>query len=509
MPLFLLLILYLACLGGSWPKPAGLDDSPTGVLWASILSWSAMSLGVLLAALTAQNVRRVVRINPHRREEVARRYGAFRFCHFFILAGLYLMALYVFGWGWAAARKLCYVQQSDLILPGAELVLLSPFVVALVLSWVCYYGAERALYDSAHPLMLVRPFWSRSAYVSFYIRQNLAMIAVPVTDLVLLQGLGRVYPQVFDETWFQVFIGLLLILQLMCLPWLMRFLLGMRRLPDSALRDRLLAAGKRLDFRCSDIMLWNTRSGIANALVVGMVPMLRYVVLSDRLLEELTPDEVEAVFGHEAGHVKHHHMLYYLGFLFMSLTVLGSAWEVVSPYMDKSLAGKEWLTPLLVGSMGTYIFVVFGFLSRRCERQADIHGCRAVSCGRPDCQDHESAPMAAEGRGLCPTGIRTFIRALDKVASINGMVRSAPICDFAWSYSPRGVLRLCGQLVRALPAWVQTWQHSTIDRRIAFLQGMLTDPTVEPRFQQRIGRVKWGVIIVLVCLFGAIKMWPG
>ena len=58
-------------------------------------------------------------------------------------------------------------------------------------------------------------------------------------------------------------------------------------------------------------------------MVVGVLPFIRSVMLTDRLMEELLPDEVEAVFGHEIGHIKHHHMLYYLTFLMTSMTVLG------------------------------------------------------------------------------------------------------------------------------------------------------------------------------------------
>src|SRR5262249_4713399 len=158
------------------------------------------------------------------------------------------------------------------------------------------------------------------------------------------------------------------------------------------------------------------------------------------------------------GHVKHRHMLYYLGFLFISLVVLASGWEAIGPKPGPGAANQYWIPPLMVGSLGAYIFVVFGFLSRRCERQADIFGCRAVTCGRPDCIGHDEttlprgsreaevlesiqpaspasiqsadlAPRAvrsfpevivtgglSDGRpGLCPTGIRTFIHALEKV----------------------------------------------------------------------------------------------
>jgi STE24 endopeptidase len=127
-----------------------------------------------------------------------------------------------------------------------------------------------------------------------------------------------------------------------------------------------------------------------------------------------------------------------------------------------------------------YIFIVFGFISRRCERQADIFGCRTVSCGQLYCGNHEGdVDLAPCGRGLCPTGIRTFIRALEKVADVNGISRDRP-----------GLL--------------QSWQHSTIARRVAFLQQMIADPTIEPVFQRRVALVKWGLFLVLGVLLVAV-----
>src|SRR5205823_12163326 len=132
-----------------------------------------------------------------------------------------------------------------------------------------------------------------------------------------------------------------------------------------------------------------THGGVANAMVVGIVPWVRYVLLTDRLTTEMTGDEVEAVFGHEVGHIKHRHMLYYLGFLLISLTVVMETWKAIDLQWFINRSAREDLAILpLVASLGAYIFVVFGFLSRRCERQADIFGCRAVSCANVACLGH-------------------------------------------------------------------------------------------------------------------------
>ncbi len=204
--------------------------------------------------------------------------------------------------------------------------------------------------------------------------------------------------------------------------------------------------------------------------------MLRYVVFTDRLLSEMTPEELEAVFGHEVGHVKHRHILYYLGFLVISVGVVAGIWLAV-------FGDSDWVMPPMVLSLGAYVFLVFGFLSRRCERQADIYGCRAVSCTHRECPGH-SADMvpAPRGIGLCSTGINTFIGALEKVARLNGISRSKP-------------------------GWLNSWLHSTIACRVEFLQQMLVDPGLEARFQRRVGLVKWGLILALGSILLGLAAW--
>ncbi len=65
---------------------------------------------------------------------------------------------------------------------------------------------------------------------------------------------------------------------------------------------------------------------------------------------------------------------------------------------------------------------------------------------------------------------------------------------------------------RDRPGWLQSWQHSTIAKRVAFLESVLTDPGQEPRFQRHVGRVKWGLFLTMACLllaFGTVWGWGG
>jgi STE24 endopeptidase len=418
----------------------------------------------------------------------SRQYGRMRARHGLAMIGLYGLALFVFGWGWMVqtlltpSRAVARIgEPTAAMYPGSELLILLPYVLMVVASWALFYDADRVIQAG----VAADRAWSRWAYVGFRARQSLAFVAAPLVLMMSMRALQFAYP---DQEWDWIVqaIGLAMLpLMVIAFPFILRAVWGLQPLPDSPLRRRLLAAAARLKFRCSNILVWNTHNTIANAMVAGIVPRPRYVLLSDRLIHELEPHEIEAVFGHEIGHVRHHHMLYYLGFLLLSVPAVAFVCELLSNWLPglENLASSNdyWANVPFVGVVATYIFVVFGFLSRRCERQADVFGCRAVSCNRPDCMTHDGeVVLSPGGAGLCPTGIRTFIGALDKVAEINGISRSRP-------------------------GWLQSWLHSTFARRIDFLERILADPSAEARFQRAVRRIKWslglGLALALAVLY--------
>jgi hypothetical protein len=85
---------------------------------------------------------------------------------------------------------------------------------------------------------------------------------------------------------------------------------------------------------------------------------------------------------------------------------------------------------------------------------------------------------------LCPTGINTHIQALEKVADSNGMSRDRP-------------------------GWLQSWQHSTIARRVDFLTRVRQDPLVERRFQRRVFITKCVLFFGLVAGMLAVAQFQG
>jgi STE24 endopeptidase len=139
--------------------------------------------------------------------------------------------------------------------------------------------------------------------------------------------------------------------------------------------------------------------------------------------------------------------------------------------------------PLIV--LGAYLFVVFGFLSRMCERQADLFGCRAVSCGNPHCEGHDETTVYEPSTGrLCPTSVRTFTTALERVTGANAM-------------EPLRLAGLAGVLAW-LWAWIRAWQHGPVASRVGFLFRALDEPDLAVRFQRFSVMVRIAMIVVLV-----------
>jgi STE24 endopeptidase len=89
----------------------------------------------------------------------------------------------------------------------------------------------------------------------------------------------------------------------MLLPLFYRFV----PLPVGPLRDRLLALAARAGVPALGVFEWRTsdRTSRANAALTG-IGRTRRIILSDTLLNDYTPEEVESVLAHEVAHHANH-----------------------------------------------------------------------------------------------------------------------------------------------------------------------------------------------------------
>jgi STE24 endopeptidase len=103
-----------------------------------------------------------------------------------------------------------------------------------------------------------------------------------------------------------VFLGGYALLALVAPIWLVPLFYRLTPLPDGELKTRLLALAGRVGVPVTGIWVvdQSRKSRTANAAVTGL-GRTRRILLFDTLLNEFTPDEVEAVVAHELAHQLH------------------------------------------------------------------------------------------------------------------------------------------------------------------------------------------------------------
>jgi STE24 endopeptidase len=475
MPVSLLIALFLA-----FGTDAILPQSPVPrgsivprVVEASAAVGAVGLVGLAVSAAVLARVRRRGRVTLGSRRLLAagsRIVGA-------LTLGGYAWVILVVGWVDLVREGL---KLRDGILVD-ELLILLPYVLAQVVGWWGLYPAEMALRPVASAER--RPRAAR--YLLLRARQTLGMVLPAALIFSLAQDLARwAWPSSVEEPGFQM--GMMAAMGatvLFLAPAFVRLSWPTRPLPPGPLRDRLERLASRFGFRFTDILVWDTGGTIVNAGVTGALPWYRFVLLTDALIEGLDPHEVAAVFGHEVGHVRHRHLAFF-GFFFVgSMGVLTLASDFVSAHALRALAmpSAEQGGSSSVMTQGAitlalglgYFGLIFGVLSRRFERQADVFGCRSVSCGRLDCPPHPdlySRPGVEVVEGpLCPVGIRIFANALRNVAVLNGMEPAA-----------------------------RSWRHGSINRRVEFLESLEGKPLAERKFQAGTARLRVALALALI-----------
>lgn len=211
--------------------------------------------------------------------------------------------------------------------------------------------------------------------------------------LVPLPGLQKVVASEWGDL---LFFSFFLFFVLIFFPPLVRRLWGCKKLPDGYLKRNLDVFCAKQNFT-ADYYLWPLFEGrMLTAGVMGIVPGLRYILLTPALIETMSRAELEAIMAHEIGHVKKYHMLLYV-FLIAGFSLLVGMLAEPSIYLLLSLHSLNKLITVsgisvemaltLVGAVPLLIFMlvyfrfVFGYFIRNFERQADLFSLETIGNG--------------------------------------------------------------------------------------------------------------------------------
>ena len=384
------------------------------------------------------------------------------------------------GLGMLVACGLCHRLR---MLPGmisvplaAETATVAVFFLALLLHWRMGYPFERAVrWQVEQDLMLagqpVRSGWSARQYMDFSIRHHFLFVAIPVGLIMLVRDLLiRLAPAVLPAVYLPWAEPMVMIAAVggvfFFSPLLLIHVWHSRPMPDGPLRRRLERLCRQVGLRYRQVRIWDTGGVMVNAGVMGLQRSVRYILISDALLENMDDRQILAVFGHEAGHVEHRHMAYFAVFM-----VIAIQFSMMVTVGVARLAPGPWVSELLApaGMVAVVFGLGFGWLSRQFERQADVFGAWCVG------MEAASGTAPRQAGGELAAGASVFVGALENVARLNGTSRQT-----------------------------RSWRHGSIAGRVAFVIGWAGAGYSRKAFDRSIVRIK--LLLWLLLAGGAATM---
>lgn len=420
VPILLIAVFGAMLIRDSMPPGAG-PVLPGGVVAAAVLGPMAAAWLLAHVYIWAQGRRldRTGRASAVRRADIAAATARAT------AVVVFLAAVFGLDWlGWVNAWS------GNLVLVG-KLAAAAPVLLVFAGTWWSMYPIERRLREAVivRDLDEGRPFHAiptRGQHVLGAFRHQAALVLVPIVCIMAwYETVERVAPHIDLPGWLPPealeTIGMIGVLCLM--PVVMRRVWDTVALETGPLRSTLQEMCRAHGVRIRELLVWRTHGSMINGAVMGFVGPLRYVLLTDALLENLPAPQVEAVMAHELGHVRRKHMIW-LGVAALSamlLTMGAAKWSVArwSPAWSQSAVTDGAVTAAGLG----VALLLFGFVSRRFEWQADAFAVQHLS-GHTVVGRQGAAPPVAAGAVAAMSG------ALDAVARLNHIPRER----FTWRH---------------------------------------------------------------------------
>jgi STE24 endopeptidase len=343
----------------------------------------------------------------------------------FTLGLVLLLVLLVTGWtGWI--RDIAYRSQSYAL--AVFLYTLMLIVISRLLSLgLDYYGFRLEHRYKLSNQKLRGWIWDEV--------KGLLVGAILAGLLVeLLYFIIRQYPEHWWVLAWLGFVGVAILLAQLAPVILFPIFYKFEPLRDDELKSRLVRLGERAGTRVRGVYKWHLseKSKKANAALTGL-GNTRRIILADTLLDNYSPDEIEAVLAHELGHHVHKHILKSIG-VQAGVTFVGfwaANWalhySIERWHMFETISDFANL-PLLIlifTLLSFFLMPALNAFSRYNERQADRYAFESIASVAP------------------------FVSSMNKLAEQNLAERTPSRWVEWWFHSHPGIARR----VAAAAAW--------------------------------------------------------
>ncbi len=403
---------------------------------------------------------------------------------------------------------------GDLVVVDEALVMLPTLLIVLACWWL-HHPIDRRLREAtimrrADQGLPVYPLMSRGRYVFNQARHQLGILLVP---LLILMAWSESIQHFADQgrisytaaLWLTPLgAGAMFVLS----PPLLTRVFDTVPLPPGSIRDALQEVCDTHGIRVADLRLWRTGGHVINAAVMGLVPRLRYVLMTDGLLDQLHRPHVEAVMAHELGHVKHRHLIWLV--LFAGL-LLGGCFSLADTVVARTTDAVWMQTACVIAALLLWAWA-FGWCSRRIERQADVfaakHMSRAQGSGVRDLERQSTVTRNPDPRNPDP---RNPDPRNPDPRSPTPDPRSPTPDPRTPTFTPDGISHVVAALGRVaelnhLRPSRPSWRHGSIAQRQDYLLTLIDRPVHRASVDRVMHRLQAASIAAVVTLI-AISFW--
>lgn len=335
------------------------------------------------------------------------------------------------------------------------------FAIYLCLLWWEAFQAYFLIYSSK--LNKPRFVWSQ-------LRFNLPII-LPYFGISLIADLTGLLPDGALKAWLDspvgemVYVLVFMLVLVIFFPLLIKPLWGLTPLPEGPARKAIEDFCEQRGFKYRDIMLWPLYEGEGlTAGVMGLTKRWRYLLITNSLLRILDREEMDAVMGHEFGHVEQRHLIFYflffIGYIiaayplfdFLIYFLVLAIWAIdlwgAMEQNPGALLSVIMAVPFLL-LMILYFRFVFGYFMRNFERQADLFSFKINGT------------------------VRGLVGSLEKIAYYSGQSRSLP-----------------------------SWHHFSVAQRVDFLNECESDPSLVKKHDRKVRSMIVVYFLALALIWG-------